>query len=118
MVTQNVNLDLVPPRFGRSNVTVPCSQYDKDFRVINFSIFNKNVLYNIPSGSVVTIRGTKPQDNTGFEYQCTYSGNLVTFPIQDQVTVYSGEIPAELRITKDGKIIGSASLNPLSHQPC
>lgn len=111
MVTQNVNLDLVPPRFGRSNVTVPCSQYDKDFRVINFSIFNKNVLFNIPSGSVVTIRGTKPQDNTGFEYQCTYSGNLVTFPIQEQVTVYSGEIPAELRITKDGKIIGSANFN-------
>ena len=111
MVTQNVNLDLVPPRFGRSNVTVPCSQYDKDFRVINFSIFNKNVLFNIPSGSVVTIRGTKPQDNTGFEYQCSFSGNLVTFPIQEQVTVYSGEIPAELRITKDGKIIGSANFN-------
>ena len=111
MVTQNVNLDLVPPRFGRSNVTVSCSQYDKDFRVINFSIFNKNVLFNIPSGSVVTIRGTKPQDNTGFEYQCSFSGNLVTFPIQDQVTVYSGEIPAELRITKDGKIIGSANFN-------
>ena len=104
---QTINLDLVPS--SSPTVFVRCSQYDKGSRQIQINVYNRNALYNIPSNSVVTVRGTKPQDNTGFEYECTYNGSIVTFPIQPQMTVYAGKIPAELRITKDGTILGSAN---------
>ena len=104
---QTINLDLVPS--SSPTVFVRCSQYDKGSRQIQINVYNRNALYNIPSNSVVTVRGTKPQDNTGFEYECSYNGSIVTFAIQDQMTVYAGKIPAELRITKDGTILGSAN---------
>ena len=104
---QTINLDLVPS--SSPTVFVRCSQYDKGSRQIQINVYNRNALFNIPANSVVTVRGTKPQDMTGFEYECTYNGSIVTFPIQPQMTVYAGKIPAELRITKDGTILGSAN---------
>lgn len=105
-VTNIYNLKLTPSQFGQNSIVVNCSQYDSLFRVIQFNLYNGNAVYSIPEGSVVTIRGTK-KDNTGFEYECDYSNNVVTFPIQQQITIFPGKVPAELRITSNGEIIGS-----------
>lgn len=105
-VTNIYNLKLTPSQFGQNSIVVNCSQYDSLFRVIQFNLFNGNAVYSIPEGSVVTIRGTK-KDNTGFEYECDYSNNVVTFPLQQQITIFPGKVPSELRITKEGEIIGS-----------
>ena len=105
-VTNIYNLKLTPSQFGQNSIVVNCSQYDSLFRVIQFNLFNGNAVYSIPEGSVVTIRGTK-KDNTGFEYECEYSNNVATFPLQQQITIFPGKVPSELRITSNGEIIGS-----------
>lgn len=105
-VTNVYNLKLTPSQFGQSSVVVNCSQYDSLFRVIQFNLYNGINEFSIPDNCVVTIRGTK-KDLTGFEYQCEYEGNVVTFPIQDQVTVLPGKVPAEIRVTSGNEIIGS-----------
>jgi len=105
-LTNTYCLKMTPSQFGQSSVVVNCSQYDSLFRVIQFSLYNGANEFSIPENCVVTIRGTK-KDLTGFEYQCEYEGNVVTFPIQNQVTVLSGKVPAEIRVTSGNEIIGS-----------
>ena len=105
-LTNTYCLKMTPSQFGQSSVVVNCSQYDSLFRVIQFSLYNGINEFSIPDNCVVTIRGTK-KDLTGFEYQCEYEGNVVTFPIQSQVTVLPGKVPAEIRITSGNEIIGS-----------
>ena len=105
-LTNTYCLKMTPSQFGQSSVVVNCSQYDSLFRVIQFSLYNGINEFSIPDNCVVTIRGTK-KDLTGFEYQCEYEGNVVTFPIQSQVTVLPGKVPAEIRVTSGNEIIGS-----------
>lgn len=102
MTTQTINLNLIPQ--GVSPV-IHVSQYDKGQTWI-FNIYNGDTTFNIPSGSLVTIEGTKP-DNTGFQYACSFSGYTVTATEQQQMTVLSGRVPAELRISKNNEIIGT-----------
>jgi hypothetical protein len=85
------------------------SQYDKGSRVLSLELYEESGTFSIPSGSTVTIRGTKP-DHTGFEYSCTYSGSVVTVTVQDQMTAVAGNVPCEVRITgSDGSILGTAN---------
>ena len=105
MSVQTYNLNLEP---GLGNVVVHCSQYDKDYRIVQFTMFNGDAIYPIPDYCTVLVRGTK-KDNMGFEYECEYQGSTVTFPIKDQMTVYSGKYSAEIRIVRDNKLIGSAN---------
>lgn len=105
MITQTYNLNLIP---NNVPVVVNASQYDKTSRTLNFNIYNGDVLYTIPSGSTITVRGTK-LDKTGFEYECTFNGSVVSFEIQDQMTVISGKYPVEIRIINNGDILGTAN---------
>lgn len=105
MIEQNYNLNLIP---GGVPAVVKASQYDKTSRTINFSLYNGDVAFNVPTGASVYVQGTKP-DNTGFQYACTFTDNIVSFGIEDQMTVLSGEYQAEIRITKDGDILGTAN---------
>lgn len=105
MITQTYNLNLIP---NKVPVVVNLSQYDKTSRTLNFNIYNGDVLFTIPTGSSITVRGTKP-DKTGFEYSCTFSGSVISFKVQDQMTVLSGKYPVELRITNSGEILGTAN---------
>ena len=107
MISQNYKLNLIP--FGVP-VIVKASQYDKESRTINFTIYNGNVLFEIPSGSDVVVLGTK-KDNTGFEYACSYDGSTVSFDIKDQMTVLPGEYQAEIRISNNGEILGTANFS-------
>lgn len=105
MITQNYNLNLIP---NGVPVVVNASQYDKTARTINFALINGDTAFNVPSGSTVYVQGTKP-DKTGYQYQCTYTDNVVSFDIKDQMTVCAGKHQAEIRITKNGEILGTAN---------
>lgn len=104
MITQKYNLNLIPDKVP---VIVNCSQYDSLSRTIEMTIYDGSTLYSIPSGTTVTVRGTK-SDNTGFEYPCTFNGSVVSFDIQDQMTIFAGKVPCEIRLTNNG-IIGTCN---------
>lgn len=104
MITQRYNLNLIPDKVP---VVVNCSQYDSLSRTIEFTIYNGSLLYEIPNGTTATVRGTKT-DNTGFEYPCTVDGSVVSFDIQDQMTIFNGKVPCEVRLTNDG-ILGTCN---------
>lgn len=104
MTNQSFNLDLIP--LGVSP-HVHVSQYDKGQTWL-ISLFENNLPFNIPSGAAVLIQGTKP-DSTGFQYPCTFSGNVVTVTEQQQMTVIAGKVPCEIVITQSDAQI--ASLN-------
>lgn len=102
MTSQTINLNLIP------NGVMPVlyvSQYDKG-QTWNFNIYSGSQTFTIPTGTGVVIQGTK-KDNTGFQYPCTYSGNVVTATEQQQMTVYSGKVECELVLTKNSELIGS-----------
>lgn len=102
MTTQTFNLDLIPN--GVAPI-IHVSQYDKGQTWI-FNVFADGEPYSIPAGAGVTIQGTKA-DKTGFQYICSYSGNQITATEEQQMTILPGDVPAEIRITKDDDIIGS-----------
>ena len=107
MIYQSYNLNLVPDKVPLS---VWCSQFDADSRTFLFTIYDGSTLYEIPSGSTVTCRGTKP-DNTGFEYACTFADSVVSVILKDQMSVINGKVPCEIRITNSGEIVGTANFN-------
>lgn len=102
MTSQTINLDLIPK--GVPPV-INVSQYDKG-QTWNINILKDGTAFTVPSGSAVTIMGTKG-DGTGFEYSCTFSGSQVVVTEEQQMTVISGDVPAEIRISKNNAIIGS-----------
>lgn len=105
MIIQKYNLNMIPDKVP---VMVRVSQYDQYSRTIIFSLYDGAIEYEIPSGSTISVRGTKP-DHTGFEYPCTFEGNEVSFNIEPQQTVLSGLVPSEIRITSNNEIVGSCN---------
>jgi hypothetical protein len=71
-------------------------------------IYDGSVLYTIPSGISATVRGTK-QDNTGFEYPCTIDGSKVSFDIKDQMTIFAGKVPCEIRLADANGFVGTCN---------
>lgn len=105
MIIQKYNLNLIPDKVP---VVVNVSQYDENSRTIVFELYYESVLYPIPSGYTVTVRGEKP-DKTGFEYPCTYDGAKVQFVIQEQQTIINGNVPCEIRIANGNEILGTCN---------
>ncbi len=97
MITQKIKLNLIP---GGILPRIKASQYDTGARTLVFKLFNGSKEFEIPTGSAVSIRGTK-SDHTGFQYECEYSGSEVIAKITDQMTVSPGEVLSEIVITKD-----------------
>ena len=106
MITQSYKLNLIPNGLQYPYVSV--SQYDDSSRTIEFVLYAGTEPFDIPSGATVTIRGTK-RDNTGFEYPCEFDGNVVTFALKQQITIFSGVVPSELRIVLGDEILGTAN---------
>ena len=102
MTSQTISIDLIPQ--GVPPI-IHVSQYDKGQTWI-FNVLKGGDLFTIPVDSTVTIQGTK-EDSTGFQYECTYDGSVVTAVEEQQMTVFAGDVPTELRITNDGDIIGT-----------
>lgn len=105
MVTQRINLNLIP---GGVLPRINVSQYDTGSRTLELVLYNGETAFNVPAGANVQIVGTK-RDNTGFEYSCTYTDNVVSVDITDQMTVFGGEVVTELRILKDDDQLGTGN---------
>lgn len=104
MTEQVFNLDLIPDGIPP---IVHVSQYDKG-QIWKFNIIQNNTLFTIPQNSSVTVQGTK-KDGTGFQYGCTYSGSQVIVKEEQQMTVYYGDVKAEIAIANGDDLI--ATLN-------
>lgn len=104
MITQYYNLNLTPT-VGNQTL-VYCSQYDNGSRIINFTLYDGKNPFYLEETDVITVRGTK-KDGTGFEYECTNYISSVSFTIEEQMTLFAGKTPCELRIIRETEVLGS-----------
>ena len=93
---------------GGTTPTINVSQYDNDYAV-TVTLIEGAEIYTPPVGATIRVEGTKP-DGHGFEYPCTYQGNVVTMPIYTQMTVVSGRFPIELVVYQSGLRVGSCNI--------
>ena len=92
---QSYKIDLTPQG---GYVVVYVSQHDNSAREIVFKIYNQGQVFNIPANINVSVQGVK--SNRGyFTHNCTYSGNLVTMPIADDMTDVIGKAVCVLKFT-------------------
>ena len=97
---QNINVNIVPDSYPQ---TIRYSQGDvgREFKI--------NVVgFTIPTGATVKIQATKPS-GFGFSVAGTVVGNAVSFTTTAIMTDEAGRFPAELEITKDSVVIGTAN---------
>ncbi|MCI1313718.1 MAG: phage baseplate upper protein [Solobacterium sp.] len=107
MKTIYIDLKMTP---GGIPPVIHLNQYDRGMTEIVFTLIDDTGYYEIPNGVSVYLVGTKT-DQTGFQYDCTFSGHTATITVQEQMTVCSGRVPAELRIIdKDASVISTANL--------
>lgn len=93
---------------GGVTPTINVSQYDNDYAV-TVTLIEGAEIYTPPAGATIRVEGTKP-DGHGFEYPCTYQGNVVTMPIYTQMTVVAGRFPIELVVYQSGLRVGSCNI--------
>lgn len=97
---QNINVNIVPDSYPQ---TIRYSQGDvgREFKI--------NVVgFTIPTGAIVKIQATKPS-GFGFSVAGTVADNAVSFTTTAIMTDEAGRFPAELEITKDSVVIGTAN---------
>lgn len=105
MITQTINLNLIP---GGVLPRINVSQYDKGARTLQFNLYNGVIPFTIPDGSSVYVVGTKA-DRTGFDYEATYTGGLVSIDVTEQMTAFAGDVEIEIRIIKSGEQIATGN---------
>lgn len=94
MITQHFILHMVPDEV---RPRIYLSQSSSGLEKLKFTLIGTDgAYYTVPSGSSVTLVGSKP-DRTSFSIACTYSGNTVTADVTEQMTAVPGIVPAELR---------------------
>lgn len=94
MITQHFILHMVPDEV---RPRIYLSQSSSGLEKLKFTLIGTDgAYYTVPSGSSVTLVGSKP-DRTSFSIACTYSGNTVTADVTEQMTAVPGIVPVELR---------------------
>ena len=101
---QTIRLSTVP---GVVNAGVNLSQYDVG-RQIAFKLYDEAGEYTPTTGATAKIRATKPS-GFAFDVAGTISGNTVTVTVTSTMSAESGVFPAEIRITKNDDILGTAN---------
>lgn len=93
MTSQTFNLDLIPQ--GVPPI-IHVSQYDKG-QTWEIHLHENGIVFPVPANTSAAIQGTKP-DNTGFQFPAviTAGDNVATFTLEQQMTVFSGDIDCEL----------------------
>ena len=93
MTNQTFNLDLIPQ--GVPPI-VHVSQYDKG-QTWEIHLYENGIVFPVPANTSAAIQGTKP-DSTGFQFPAviTAGDNVVMFTLEQQMTVFSGDIDCEL----------------------
>ena len=94
MTTQSINLNVIP---GGVLPRVNVSQYDTGLEQIVATLYEGSSAFEMPSSATVYVQGTK-KDGTGFQYTCSYSNNVITIDLTEQMTVFAGEVVTELVI--------------------
>lgn len=101
---QKYTLNMIP---GGMPLRIPVHQYDAGTRTLKFTLKAGAEAYSVPTGSTITIEGTKP-DGHSFQYGASASGAVVTATVTQQMTACAGETAAQLTIRKNGTVLGSA----------
>ena len=101
MITQTIYLNMIP---GSVCPVIHVSQYDTDENALVFNLYQGSVPFT--AGTTATIEGTK-QDKTGFTYAASYSDNVVTADLTEQMTAVSGVVMCEIRITDGSNTVGT-----------
>lgn len=99
------DLDMTP---GGVPQIVRLSRYDKKIPELEFNLWNGASGYTIPTGATVFITGSKP-DKTGFEYECTHTGSVVSVEVTEQMTTVAGRVVCELTVATSNGKKGSAN---------
>lgn len=101
---QDTLLNLIP---GACSPEVHLSQYDKG-RVIPFKLADGKSAYDVPAGSAIAVKATKPS-GLGFVVPVSFEGDTATMTITETMSNEYGRFPAELSITNGGTLIGTAN---------
>lgn len=104
MITQTLDLNLIP---GRVLPMVNVSQYDKDSRTLEFTIYNGDQSFDL-TGLTAYIQGLKP-DGHGFNYSATVSTGKITADVTEQMTAVSGRVMCEVIIMSGADRIGTGN---------
>lgn len=104
MITQTLDLNLIP---GRVLPMVNVSQYDKDSRTLEFTIYNGDQSFDL-TGLSAYIQGLKP-DGHGFNYSANISAGKITADITEQMTAVSGRVMCEVIIMDGTDRIGTGN---------
>nr|DAH47799.1 MAG TPA: Tail fiber protein [Caudoviricetes sp.] len=106
IITQRYALNLQP---GGVPVRIPCTQGDIDSRVIRLLFLNGSEVFEAPTGTVMTVDGTKP-DGTSFSYSGSiYQGSYGAFYIKEQMAVVPGEVTCQVTLTSGSEVLGTAA---------
>ena len=105
MITQTINLNLIP---GRALPRINATQFDYGSRTLTFAIYNGDQRFTLASGMTAQIQGRKP-DEHAFDYAASVStaNNVITANLTQQMTAAAGEVLCELVITKNSERIGT-----------
>ena len=104
MITQTLDLNLIP---GRVLPMVNVSQYDKDSRTLEFTIYNGDQSFSL-TGLSAYIQGLKP-DGHGFNYSATVSPTKITADVTEQMTACAGRVMCEVIIMSGTDRIGTGN---------
>lgn len=104
MITQTLDLNLIP---GRVLPMVNVSQYDKDSRTLEFTIYNGDQSFDL-TGLSAYIQGLK-HDGHGFNYSANISAGKITADVTEQMTAVSGRVMCEIVIMSGTDRIGTGN---------
>lgn len=104
MITYRNRLDVTP---GGVPLVINLSQYDDDFTLI-FDLYSSIGTFSVPSGSTVSIRGTK-SDGNGYSVDATLANTVVTVNGDQQITAVAGLQTFELTLWRSGKQLNTAN---------
>lgn len=96
---QRYKLDIAP-RGGW--VIVYASQHDDGAREIEFEITNQGKAFSIPASINVSVQGIK-SNGSYFSHSCSYSGNIVTMALADDMTDIIGKAICVLKFTNSSQ---------------
>lgn len=92
---QRYKLDITPKGGW---VVVYASQHDDGAREVEFEITNQGNAFSIPASINVSVQGIK-SNKSYFSHSCSYSGNIVTMALADDMTDIVGKAICVLKFT-------------------
>ena len=89
-------------------LVVHVSQYDTG-REINLTLYSGSEKFVIPSGTTITVHGTRRDGGNFGPFGCTYNGSEITFTTEAAMTASFGSAIAEVVLVNNEEKIGSAN---------